>query len=130
VIFHIVRRDEWEVAKRSGSYAPASVEVEGFIHCSTHRQLIATANRFYRGQAGLVVLCIEEKRVAMPLKYEAPSMPSQLKSKIVESDREMSEGKFPHIHGALNLDAVVKVVELRSTDDGGFEMPEELQVLK
>jgi uncharacterized protein (DUF952 family) len=124
MIFHIVKRSEWEDAIRAGEHKPASVSAEGFIHCSTRAQLLETANRFYRGERELVVLCIEEDRVANPLKFEAPSMPNR-----DEHDREKSDGMFPHIHGALNLDAVVQVVDFPcSVDSGGrFEMPEELR---
>lgn len=125
MIFHIVKRVEWEAAIRAGEYKPASVGAEGFIHCSTRPQLLETANRFYLGERELIVLCIEENRVAMPLKFEAPSMPNR-----DESDREKSDGLFPHIHGELNLEAVVQVVEFPCASDGGFELPDELGAMK
>jgi len=92
---------------------------EGFVHCSTLAQVIATANRFYRGQSGLVVLCIEEERLRVELKYEA-------------SARTRGEGKsemFPHLYGELNVDAVVRVVELPCEVDGSFRLPEALRGL-
>jgi len=67
---HIVERDEWSRAVARGTYAPASLRQERFIHCSTIAQVIDTANRFYRGQDDLVVLCIEEARLKAELKYE------------------------------------------------------------
>ncbi|MDO8432219.1 MAG: DUF952 domain-containing protein [Candidatus Binatus sp.] len=122
MIFHIVKRSEWEAAARIGSYRPASVDAEGFIHCSTLAQLIGTANRFYRGEKDLVVLCIDENRLAMPLKFEGPSMPDHDKL-----DRENADELFPHIYGALNLEAVTRVIELRCAADGRFAMPDELR---
>ena len=60
MIVHIVKRDDWEDAIRKGEYAPASLETEGFIHCSTAAQVVETANLFYRGQSDLVIVCLEE----------------------------------------------------------------------
>ncbi len=74
MIAHIVKRSEWADALARGIYAPASLRTEGFIHCSTIAQVVDTANRFYRGQDDLVVLCIEESRLKAELKYEAPTM--------------------------------------------------------
>jgi len=107
---HIVKRNEWVDATRRGTYAPASLRDEGFIHCSTRAQLIDTANRFYRGQDDLVVLCIDESRLKAELKYEAPTMVHG------ESSGEL----FPHLYGELNVDAVVRVVELPCEVDGSF----------
>ena len=92
------------------SYAPVSLENEGFIHCSTLAQVIDTANRFYRGQYDLVVLHIDESRLKAELKYEAPAMMHG------ESAGEL----FPHLHGELNVDAVVRMVELPCEVDGSF----------
>lgn len=56
-LFHLVGEQEWKAATAAGSYAPASLDREGFIHFSTDRQLMTTAERFYawplrRGPAG------------------------------------------------------------------------------
>ena len=116
MILHIVKRSEWEQAASRGSYEPPSLGAEGFVHCSTIEQLLDTANRFYRGQKDLIVLCIDESRLNAPLKFETPSMPAH----------EKRDGLFPHIHGALNLEAVTTVIEFPCADDGTFQMPEEL----
>jgi len=119
MILHIVGESEWVKAVGRGSYAPAGLAAEGFVHCSTLAQVVATANRFYRGQSGLVVLCIEEERLRVELRYEA-------------SARTRGEGageRFPHLYGALNVDAVVRVVELRCEMDGSFRLPDGLRGL-
>jgi uncharacterized protein (DUF952 family) len=116
MILHIVKRGEWELAVGRGSYAAASLRGEGFIHCSTRAQLVGTANRLYRGEGDLVVLCIDEARVKVELKYEAPS----------GAHGETAGERFPHLYGELNLDAVVRVVELPCAADGSFQMPAEL----
>jgi uncharacterized protein (DUF952 family) len=134
MILHIVRRCEWEDAVRRGNYAPASLRAEGFIHCSTVAQVIDTANRFYRGQRDLIVLCIEESRVKAELKYEAPARTHDVSRGAAPSPNlsrevtgEVSGALFPHLYGSLNLAAVVRVVELPCEEDGSFRLPEELR---
>lgn len=115
MLMHIVKRSEWADAVERGTYAPASLRAQGFIHCSTIAQVIDTANRFYHGDKDLVLLCVDESRLKAELKYEAPSHGG--------SAGEM----FPHLYGALNLDAVVRMVELPCAADGSFRLPDELR---
>lgn len=116
MIVHIVKRSEWMLALGRRTYAPDSLRSEGFIHCSTLAQVIDTANRFYRGQNDLVVLCIEESRLTAELKYEAPAMPRG----------EGPGDLFPHLYGELNVEAVERVVELPCEADGSFRLPDGL----
>ena len=117
MILHIVGESEWVKAVGLGSYAPASLATEGFVHCSTLAQVVATANRFYRGESGLVVLCIEEERLRVELRYE----------RAAEARGEGAGEWFPHLYGALNVDAVVRVVKLPCEADGSFRLPEGLR---
>jgi uncharacterized protein (DUF952 family) len=119
MIFHIVKRSEWNDAVARGTYAPPSLRAEGFIHCSTLAQVVDTANRFYRGNSGLIVLCIDESRLRPELKYEAPKI----------TRGESPGALFPHLYGELNPDAVVRVVELPCEVDGSFRLPEGLPSL-
>ena len=105
------------LAVARGTYAPASLRDEGFIHCSTIAQVIDTANRFYRGQDDLVLLLIDESRLKAELKHEAPAIVHG------ESAGEL----FPHLYGELNVDAVVRVVELPCEVDGSFQLPDRLR---
>jgi uncharacterized protein (DUF952 family) len=117
VICHIVKRSEWMLAVARGTYAPTSLEAEGYIHCSTLAQVIDTANRFYRGQDDLILLLIDESQLKAELKYEAPA-----------TMRGESAGElFPHLYGELNVDAVVRMVELRCEVDGSFLLPDGLR---
>jgi uncharacterized protein (DUF952 family) len=110
MIVHIVKRSEWMLALGRRTHAPDSLRSEGFIHCSTLAQVIDTANRFYRGQKDLVVLCIDESRLTAELKYEAPAMPRG----------EAAGELFPHLYGELNVEAVERVVDLPCEADGSF----------
>ena len=105
------------LAVARGTYAPTSLRDEGFIHCSIIAQVIDTANRFYRGSDNLVLLHIDESRLKAELKYEAPAMMHG------ESAGEL----FPHLYGELNVDAVVRIVELPCEADGSFQLPDGLR---
>jgi uncharacterized protein (DUF952 family) len=117
MIFHIVKRNAWTDAVARGKYAPASLQAEGFIHCSTLSQVIDTANRFYLEQKDLVVLCIDELRLKVELKFEAPR----------GAHGEAAGALFPHLYGELNVDAVIRVVELPCEEDGSFRLPDGLR---
>jgi uncharacterized protein (DUF952 family) len=108
IILHITRREEWEKAKVSGFYRGDTLDSEGFIHCSTRTQVIKVANFRFRSQRDLVVLCIDSQKVEPSIRYEGV------------------EDLFPHVYGALNVDAVVRVVEFAAGEDGFFELPLEV----
>lgn len=107
-LFHILRRPEWDQARRAGDYRPPSLETEGFIHFSTAHQVAGTADRFYAGVRDLLVLRVRRDRLRAELRFDP-----------VDGDA------FPHLYGPLNLDAVVAVAELPLPDSGGFQMPDE-----
>jgi uncharacterized protein (DUF952 family) len=107
MILHITTPDAWAQAKMDGLYRSTSLATEGFIHCSTLRQIVATANKHYARRSGLVLLCIEESRLTAKLRYE-----------------DLNAGDlFPHIYGPINLDAVSKVVSYEPGADGKFAPP-------
>jgi uncharacterized protein (DUF952 family) len=111
MIFHILSRAEWQAALSRGRHEPASITTEGFIHCSTLEQIVDTANLFYRARRDLILLCIEEVKLIALLKFEAPA------------DSNVRTGRFPHIYGALNLDAVAASMDFPCQDDGMFALP-------
>ncbi|GIV98266.1 MAG: hypothetical protein KatS3mg057_2923 [Herpetosiphonaceae bacterium] len=111
MIFHITRQEDWRRALEAGSYRADSLERQGFIHCSTQMQVLRVANALFRGQRGMVLLCIDEQRVQPAILYEAPL------------EQPESPERFPHIYGPLNIDAVVAVVPFEPRDDGSFELP-------
>ena len=105
-IFHITTESQWAAVERAGRYAGDSLAAEGFIHCSTAVQVATVANARFRGQAGLVVLHIDEARLDAPVKYEN-----------LEGGTEL----FPHIYGPLNANAVTAVTPLIPGTGGAFE---------
>jgi uncharacterized protein (DUF952 family) len=115
-IYHITEREAWAAAQAAGEYRTDSLAEQGFIHASTAAQVVDTANRYYRGQDGLVLLCIVTSRLNAPVRHEAAT-----------GEHAAGAGLFPHIYGALNLDAVERVIDFPCRVDGTFELPAALQ---
>lgn len=108
MILHITSRDDWEAAQVWGQYHADTLETEGFIHCSTPAQVLIPANALFRGRRDLVLLVIDPHHVDVPIVYE---------------DCYQSGQVFPHIYGALPVEAVVRVVPFRPKEDGSFQLP-------
>ena len=117
MIFHITPRTAWDEAQQRGEYRAESLATEGFIHCSTILQVLPVAENFYKAQSGLVLLMIEPTLLSSPLKWEAPSGASPPPG-VPKGD------PFPHIYGPINLDAVIKVVDLQKNADNKFILPD------
>ncbi len=105
-ILHITTRAAWNAAQQGGEYRGDTLDTEGFIHCSTPQQVVRTANRFFRGQQGLVLLVIDPAKLHADLRYEA-------------ADGDL----FPHIYGPLHGDAVIDVLPFPPAEDGMFTLP-------
>ncbi len=99
MIFHIISKQDWNAAQEQGEYAPPSLRTEGFIHFSTQRQVAQVAAAFYRGRADLILLAVDETKLSAELKWEAPAGPP--------SEKISQDDLFPHLYGALNLEAVL-----------------------
>ncbi len=110
-IFHITTREAWTQAQRDGVYRAASLDAVGFIHFSKAEQVVDTANRFYRDQADLVLLVVDAARLLAELRYEPPAE---------DHGALTSDARFPHLYGALNLDAVIRAVDFPPDEDGSW----------
>jgi len=115
MIFHITSGAAWDEAQQRGDYRAESLATEGFIHCSTLAQVLPVADNFYKGQSGLILLEIEPTLLSSTLKWEPPS--GGTPHGVPASDQ------FPHIYGPINLDSVVKVVDLNQNSNGTFTLP-------
>ncbi len=110
LILQIVSRQDWEEAQQKGVYKTASLTAKGFIHCSKVSQVLGVANYLFKGQEGLVLLCIDPEKLIPELRVEALGLPET----------------YPHIYGELNLEAVIKVIDFPPEPDGLFQLPENL----
>jgi len=106
-LYHITSAREADEAERSGTYVPAAFGREGFIHCSYAHQVLATANRIFRGRQDLVLLEIDATKVACD---------------VVEENLEGGAQLFPHIYGHLEMSAVVRVHDFPCDANGGFSV--------
>jgi uncharacterized protein (DUF952 family) len=107
-IYHIASEFEWARVHATGMYAAASLTTEGFIHCSTATQVVGTADRLFKGQRGLVLLCIDSAAVSAAIRYE---------------NLEGGAERFPHVYGELEISAIVAAHDFRPREDGSFELP-------
>ncbi|WP_088240841.1 DUF952 domain-containing protein [Calothrix rhizosoleniae] len=111
IILHITQKQQWEQAEKIGIYRGDTLDTEGFIHCSTPKQVIPVANRFFLHQQGLVILFIDSDRVEAEILYE-------------EAEKQEN---FPHIYGALNISAVLNVLDFPVGDNGYFQLSPEIK---
>src|SRR5437762_2991086 len=91
-LYHLVNPTNWA---KTGSqpYRPASIDTEGFIHCSYREQVEWAANKFHAHEPVLLLLSLDPNRLVSPMR---------------EEDAGNGE-KFPHIYGPIPLTAVVAV---------------------
>ncbi len=109
-IYHICRLSEWEAAGPGGVYGGSSQDLgDGFIHFSTREQVRASAAKHRAGQDGLVLLSVDPGRLGEALKWE-PARGGQL---------------FPHLHGGLPVETVIRVSPLMLDEDGMHRFPED-----
>jgi uncharacterized protein (DUF952 family) len=109
MILHICSAAEWQ-ATRDGHYRCASLEREGFIHCSTPAQAVEVADRLFRGRRDLLLLVIDPNRVTTEIRRE-----------------DGGNGQtYPHIYGPLNVGAVTEIVAFAPNPDGSFALPAHL----
>lgn len=97
MILHIAEGRAWDAACVAGRpYEPAGLAVEGFVHCSTPSQLVATAARYYPDPAGRVVLHLDPSRLTAEVRWEVAT----------------GGERFAHVYGPIDLDAVTRVEAL------------------
>src|SRR3954468_10682616 len=104
-IFHIVAEPDWRAACARGSYCPASLEQEGFVHFSYRDQVARTANARFSGRTDLLVIEVDPARLAHP---------------VVDEDLYGSDEDFPHVYGEIPVTAAVAEHRLSRTPDGKF----------
>lgn len=97
MIYHITTQSAWEEAQKNGKYEADSLEKEGFIHMSHEHQIEGVLARYFQGKTALVKLFVDETKLNAEIKNElSPSL----------------QETFPHVYGAINLDAVVDFEDL------------------
>ena len=128
LIYHIVPESEFKDGIVGNNYIPARFEEDGFVHCTEGRDLSLLVAKDYYGtfletdtsarlSAGvfdpLLILQIDTIKLTHELKFEAPAPIAG------GGDEHLVKAVlFPHIYGAVNLDAVVGNGRLLPDGDG------------
>lgn len=93
-IYKIVADAEWRAAEGVGVFHGAAVDLaDGYIHFSTAAQVAETAAKHFAGRDALLLVAVDATKLGDALRWE------------------ISRGGalFPHLYGALALNAVTRV---------------------
>jgi uncharacterized protein (DUF952 family) len=94
-LYHLTPAETWNTAPED-PFTAASLESEGFIHCSYREQVLRVANTFYADVQSMIALEID---------------PDRLSARVVDEDSGTGE-LFPHVYGPIDRAAIVAVVRL------------------
>lgn len=87
---------------------------DGYIHLSAPDQVEETANKWFKGQEGLLMVAVDLYRVAGDVKWE----------------RSRNNQYFPHVYGAINKESIKWMHDLPVTPDlQSFQYPAEFDKL-
>lgn len=109
MIYHLITAKNLKAYTKGSEIFNPSLATEGFIHASTSTQVIAAANRHYKGERDtLYALAIDETRLTSLFRYD-----------YVERHKQ----SFPHVYGPINLSAVISKIEIPKDEDGVYHKP-------
>lgn len=109
-ILHLTTEAAWARARETGELRPRCFDDEGFVHCSTREQVVATIGRHFPDAGELVLLELDPAAVAGDLRWEE-SRPGE---------------RFPHLYRPLRPGDVVAVHRWRRAADGTVALPSTL----
>ena len=105
IVLKIVPAEIWSEAEAAGVFKGAAIDLsDGFIHLSTPAQAPETANLYFKGQTGLLLVSIDGDALGEKLVYEA----------------SRNGDLFPHYYGELPLSAVIRKAPMIIGEDGNF----------
>ena len=106
-IFHLITERDWESARGTQHWRPASLGEEGFIHCSANEeQAMGVVARLYPDRADMLALEVDTEKLHYP----------------VISEASRSGEIYPHIYGPLEMSAVVAVWRVTADGQGGYTL--------
>ncbi len=106
MIYHITLPEAIHAFEDLDFISAASLDAEGFIHCSTAEQVEGVLERYFEGINAIVILSIDEKLLQYELKYEAAT----------------ANDFFPHIYGVINKGAIVATGTYHRVGNERFEI--------
>ncbi len=101
-IYLLSSQEEYQRALTTEFLVRDSLESEGFIHATPRNQLTRLANKYHRKTIESLILTVDTKRIKAPVKWEPAT-----------------GGLYPHIYGAVNIDAIIDVESI-ALDIGGL----------
>ena len=108
IAYKVLLGSEMEALEADGRFLGAPVDLaDGYIHMSTASQLDETVTRHFVGKDDLHIVAVDLSALGSALKWE-PSRGGAL---------------FPHLYGALTLDAVLAYGPLEREADGSIKLP-------
>ncbi|MBK8981278.1 MAG: DUF952 domain-containing protein [Ignavibacteria bacterium] len=110
IIYHLTIKKDRILFKKTKPYRTASLDTEGFIHCSPKDKVRSSAAKFFNKEKEILLIYIDQSKVS---------------SEIIWEDSNNDNFLFPHIYGELNLEAVIEIYEIVRDEDGIFVFPED-----
>ena len=111
LIFHVCTAEAWEAAVNSGTYHGSADDArDGYLHFSTGAQVRESVAKHRAGQDGLVMLTVAPDVLGEALKWEV----------------SRGGALFPHLYGALQIEAVAQVTPLPLDENGNRLFPTEI----
>lgn len=108
VAYKILLGPEMAALEADGRFAGAPVDLaDGYIHMSTAAQLDETVAKHFAGKDDLHIVAVDLSVLGEALAWEA----------------SRGGALFPHLYGALTLDAVIAYGPLEREDDGSIRLP-------
>ena len=111
-IYKILTDTEWKDANRLGYVKTDLDDKDGFIHCSTAKQLALTLHLYFKEEKSVVLCEIDECDL---------NRSEYLFEKTLSNNR--SEQEFPHIYGKLSIEQISKTWKLEKE---AFQIPEDI----
>ena len=111
-IYKILKDTEWKDANRLGYVKTDLDDKDGFIHCSTSKQLALTLHLYFKEEKSVVLCEIDECDL---------NRSEYFFEKTLSNNR--SEQEFPHIYGKLSIEQISKTWKLEKE---AFQIPEDI----
>ena len=111
-IYKILTDREWEAANRLGYVKTDLDDKDGFIHCSTAKQLALTLHLYFKEEKSVVLCEIDECDL---------NRSEYFFEKALSNSR--SEQDFPHIYGKLGIEQISKTWKL---ERNALQIPKEI----
>lgn len=111
-LYHIIDKNDWAHVSTEREYKPASLAKDGFIHLSSKKQVVETAEIFFKGKHNLLLL-----------KVDIPSNNRKLKWESALGGTSTRKQLFPHYYAPLPLNYVTAVYRFEPNRNGTFSLP-------